>query len=103
MLSLTTMGAVDFRSDKERIARKTAKGARASKKTAKEAKRQSALLEEQNALLAAQAQAQPQVPAAPSPGSDIAGRLQQLDGLRTAGAITESEYQARRTAILNEI
>lgn len=43
MTSVTTMGAVDFRSDKERIARN-------SKKTAKELKDQNKLLREQNRL-----------------------------------------------------
>ena len=43
-LSMGTLGAVDFRSDKERIARKTAKGARAAKKANK-------LMKEQNRIL----------------------------------------------------
>ncbi len=43
MTSLTTLGAVDFRSDKERIAR-------SSKETAKQLKEQNRLLREQNRL-----------------------------------------------------
>lgn len=43
-MSMGTLGAVDFRSDKERIARKTAKGARAQKKANK-------LIKEQNRIL----------------------------------------------------
>lgn len=43
-LSAGTFGAVDFRSDKERIARKTAKNARAAKKANK-------LLRKQNRIL----------------------------------------------------
>jgi hypothetical protein len=42
--SVSTGGLVDFRSDKERTARKTAKGARAAKKLNK-------LIAEQNRLL----------------------------------------------------
>ncbi|WP_353107767.1 hypothetical protein [Gordonia sp. (in: high G+C Gram-positive bacteria)] len=45
--SMMTGGLIDFRSDKERIARKTAKGARAAKK-------QNKLLAEQNKLIAEQ-------------------------------------------------
>ncbi|QWY84735.1 hypothetical protein SEA_YUNGMONEY_49 [Gordonia phage YungMoney] len=43
-MSMSTGGLVDFRSDKERIARKTAKGARAAKK-------QNKLIREQNRIL----------------------------------------------------
>jgi hypothetical protein len=42
--SVGSLGAVDFRSDKERTARKTAKGARAAKKANK-------LMKEQNRIL----------------------------------------------------
>jgi hypothetical protein len=50
-LSVTTFGAVDFRSDKERAARHTSGTKRAAKRTAKEAKKQTKLLEEQTRLL----------------------------------------------------
>lgn len=59
MLSMSTAGLVDFRSDKERIARKTAKGARAAKK-------QNKLIREQNRILAASASDDP----APSTSSE---------------------------------
>lgn len=49
--SLMTMGAVDFRSDKERIARKTAKGARYQKQATKEAQAQTKILQEQTRLM----------------------------------------------------
>ncbi|MER5769566.1 PH domain-containing protein [Streptomyces sp. NPDC001985] len=44
-------------------------------------------------------------PAAPAhvPQQDVASRLATLDQLRVAGAITDAEYQDRRTAILNSI
>lgn len=51
IMSVSTIGLVDYRSDKERIARKTAKGARAAKK-------QNRLIEVQNKLLEKQTAAQ---------------------------------------------
>lgn len=45
-LSLTTLGLVDFRSDKERAASYTRGAKKAAKKTAKETKRQRELLEQ---------------------------------------------------------
>lgn len=59
VLSVCSLGLVDFRSDKERTAR-------SSKQTAKEAKRQTELLEQ----MARQQQAQGQVPS-PPPGSHL--------------------------------
>jgi hypothetical protein len=44
VLSICTFGMVDFRSDKERIARKTTKGARYSKRTAAEAAKQTRIM-----------------------------------------------------------
>jgi len=58
-LSLSTIGVVDFRSDKERTARKTAKGARYSKKAAAELRAQTALLKEQTRLMAESKAARP--------------------------------------------
>ncbi len=51
LASVATMGAVDFRSDKECIARKTAKGARYQKQATKEAKAQTKILQEQTRLM----------------------------------------------------
>ncbi|GGW99668.1 PH domain-containing protein [Streptomyces lomondensis] len=42
-------------------------------------------------------------PAAASPAGDIAARLATLDQLRAAGAITDAEYQDRRTKILDSV
>ncbi|WP_229901852.1 PH domain-containing protein [Streptomyces zaomyceticus] len=39
----------------------------------------------------------------PSAAQDVASRLATLDQLRLVGAITDAEYQDRRTAILNSI
>lgn len=44
MLSVTTAGVVDFKSDKERIAANTKKGAKATKKNNKLLKKQNKLL-----------------------------------------------------------
>lgn len=62
LLSVSTLGAVDFRSDKERTARHTAKGARHSVKVSKEAAKQTKLLEEQTELLREQARIQKATP-----------------------------------------
>ena len=71
IMSVSTMGAVDFRSDKERIARKTAKGARAAKKGNKLIAQQNELLAQQNQLHAQQIAAQQHTPAAPAPAAPV--------------------------------
>ncbi|MCI3274513.1 PH domain-containing protein [Streptomyces cylindrosporus] len=43
------------------------------------------------------------VPAAPPAAPDVASRLQTLDQLRAAGAITDEEYRDRRTKILDSL
>jgi hypothetical protein len=45
----------------------------------------------------------PAAPVAPAGQQDVASRLQTLDQLRTAGVITDVEYQGRRTAILDSL
>jgi hypothetical protein len=45
---------------------------------------------------------QPGMPSA-APVHSIADRLRELDGLREQGLVSESEYAARRTAILGEV
>ncbi|GHG15070.1 PH domain-containing protein [Streptomyces filamentosus] len=52
------------------------------------------------ALLAAPPAA---APVAAAPAQDVASRLATLDQLRATGAITDAEYQDRRTAILSSI
>lgn len=93
-MSLGTAGLVDFRSDKERIARST-------RKTSREAREQTKLMQQQ---LEMQQQAmtvatQSQSPARPA----LTERLQQLDALLAQGVITSDEHSARRAAILAEI
>jgi hypothetical protein len=95
MASMSTMGAVNFRSDKERTARKSAKGARAAKRTAQEAQAQTRLLAEQNRLLAQQT--------SPAGGRPIKDRLAELDQLARSGVITEREKAYRRAEILRGV
>jgi hypothetical protein len=45
----------------------------------------------------------PAAPAAPTGAQDVASRLQTLDQLRAVGAITDAEYQDRRSAILDSL
>lgn len=91
--SVSTVGMIDFRSDKDRITRKTAKGARASRRAAREAVVQTRLLQEQNQLLQRSAE---QVPnPALAAARSVEDRLQQLEHLATAGVITEQERDAR--------
>jgi hypothetical protein len=105
--SVSTLGAVDLRSDKERTARKTAKGARAAKRSAREAQAQTRLLAAQNRLLASQ-QAAPTVvrqpvPAEPANVGSITERLVMLDQLAESGAITPQERAQRRGEILRGV
>ena len=54
---------------------------------------------------AAEQQARPAAQPAPvaAPQVSIAQRLQELETLRTSGALTEQEYTARRAQIISEI
>jgi hypothetical protein len=120
--SLGTMGAVDFRSDKERAAAKAAKGARAAKATARQSKKQTKLLAEQNRMLAqmpppqayrpvplsalppptpqaAPASLPPPVPPAP-PAQDVAGQLQHVVDMHRNGLLSDDEFAAAKTRIL---
>lgn len=54
-------------------------------------------------ITAAAAPAPPAATATTLPQQDVGSRLATLDQLRGAGAITDAEYQDRRTAILNSI
>jgi hypothetical protein len=47
--------------------------------------------------------AQPAAPVAAPPQQSIAERLQELETLRTSGAVTEQEYTSRRAQIISEI
>lgn len=99
MASIGTAGAIDLRSDKERTARKTAKGARAAKRSAVEAQEQTRLLAEQNRLLAQRGPTAPATTTAPS----VEQRLAELDRLAHSGVITTQEQAARRAEVLRDI
>ena len=113
-MSLSSLGLIDFRSDKERIARNT-------KKTAKNTRKSLELARQQ-------AQAPAQVRYAPQPGypqvtygsapqanypqatsgstpqatpaADPVERLRQLGELRAAGTITEEEFNRLKAQII---
>ncbi|MEE6175373.1 SHOCT domain-containing protein [Mycobacterium sp. 050134] len=66
------------------------------------------LREQIQAVVRRAAQQQPQpagagAPAGPPPGPTIAQRLQELETLRTSGALTDQEYASRRAEIISEI
>jgi len=100
-MSLSSMGLIDFRSDKERIARNT-------KKTAKNT-RESLKLARQQAQAPAQVVYAPQ-PSYPqvnygsapqaAPAADPVERLRQLGELRAAGTITEEEFNRLKAQII---
>lgn len=101
--SVFTAGLVDFRSDKERTARKTAKGARYAKQSAKQAAKQTEIMQQQTRLMQQAAAAQPAAAVAPYPAGDVAARLAQLDDLYRQGMISAEEHAAQRTQILAAI
>lgn len=113
MTSVSTLGAVDMRSDKERIARKTAKAARAAKKgnkIAAQANAQEAAF--QQAQLAQQHQAYQQQlahqqwmaqQAAAAQPKTTEQRLWEVDNLASQRLISEEEWRTRRQAIIDSI
>jgi hypothetical protein len=95
LLSLSTLGAVDMRSDKERIARKTAKVARYAKRSAAQDAAQTALLANQNKLL------ERLTPPTAAPAAvTVEARLAELDRLVERSVITGVERDAARSEIL---
>lgn len=73
--SLATVGAVDFKSDKERIASSTRKGARAAKQQVRATKQQTEMLKQQaqaQAALLAQQQTPVMPPPMPAPVAPVA-------------------------------
>lgn len=118
LMSVSTAGLVDFRSDKERTARKTAKGARYAKVAAKEAQAQTQIMRadslaqqaanaEQRRLAAVAYQKRvkaDEAAAAPQPAArPIAERLAQLNAMCDQNLITVTERDARRAEILREV
>lgn len=100
-MSVSTLGAVDMRSDKERTAAY-------SKSTMKENKKQTALMRQEQAREGArwgqeQARRTPAPgpgPAAPAPAIDIADQLERLAALRDKGVLTQEEFDTQKAKIL---
>lgn len=110
--SVSTLGAVDFKSDKERAAKNT-------KRTAVQAKLQTAEAVKQTALLAQLAASQAAASTAPPPSASAAGRtrrealpimkstsvvdeLRGLAELRDNGVLTEAEFEVQKRRLLSE-
>lgn len=104
MASITTAGAVDLRSDKERIARSGRQSAKSAKVQAGEAKKQTRLMEAQ-AKAGDRAQASGPVPSASvaAVAPTHAQRIAQLDTLLSQGLITPQEHAQQRQAIISSI
>lgn len=88
LTSTATLGAVDFRSDKERIARNT-------KAAAKEAKRANVIAAESARLMAATAATAHQ-----EATLSLTAELERLAALRDSGAITAEEFEAAKARLL---
>jgi hypothetical protein len=97
--SVSTLGMVDFRSDKERTARKAAKDARYVKKSARGGATQTRLLAEQNWLLQ---RAAPAADGSP-PSATVSERLAELDRLVASEVITGEEPDQRRAEIIQNL
>ena len=96
--SLGTLGLVDLRSDKERIARSTREGAKYTKQQTRLLRQQVEL--QKRAADQQRAALQPQQ----HPGArDIATRLAQLDSLLQQGLIGPEDHSARKQQILAEL
>jgi len=100
MTSAATLGAVDFRSDKERTAAYT-RGAR------KQAKRQADAAQQQLKLARQQAKAQraagqQQSQAAGAAAASMVDELARLASLHADGALTDEEFAAAKAKLLAE-
>jgi hypothetical protein len=102
MTSVSTLGAVDFRSDKERTAKYT-------KKSMREAKAQTALMKAEQARERdkARAAARPVARSTPSPvppaasvSGNLAEQIAKLGELRSAGVLSEAEFTAAKARLL---
>jgi hypothetical protein len=108
MMSVSTLGAVDFRSDKERTAAYTRRSATEARKQSAEVHRQTLLLEQMAAAKASQpvayveALVPPPPPPPPPPAPDtLASDLRGLAELRESGVLTEEEFQELKRRRLN--
>jgi hypothetical protein len=111
LMSVSTLGAVDYRSDKERIARSTAKTAKQAKRTAKEAKKQTEILarqaeasettipDERTGSSAAPRQTNARDGQAPG-AQTLVSELTQLAALRDSGALSDAEFDEVKSRLL---
>ncbi|GGM04648.1 hypothetical protein [Nakamurella endophytica] len=98
--SLSTLGAVNYRSKDDR----KVKVMEANSKAEIKAEKERLAIERQRASAAAvEAQAYAAAQAAADEGNSVAGRLRQLDALMQQGLITADDHAARKVQILAEI
>ena len=105
LTSVSTLGAVDFKSDKERAAKNTKKTAVESKRQTAEAIKQTALLEQ---LATARSADLPSAHATPDPWSassrstSLVDELRGLAELRDSGVLTQEEFDDQKRRLLAE-
>ena len=99
LTSISTLGLVDLRSDKERIAKNTKLGYKAQQDANALAARQ--LATQQAAL--AEAQASSRTPAARPGEISVVEELKGLAQLRDSGVLTEAEFETQKARLLSGI
>lgn len=118
MTSVSTLGLVDFKSDKERIANSTRKGMKAQKAMLAEIRKANAangiaptpisdvglIADAQIAAATREANtAAARSSAAQAPVADPIAQLKELGGLLDAGILTAEEFAAKKAEILGRI
>ena len=86
LASVSTAGAIDFRSDKERTARNTKKVLQETRK--------------QTELLSRPARVAPSAPVIAVASEDRVAKIERLVALRDQGALTPEEFEAEKHKIL---
>jgi hypothetical protein len=102
MMSVSSLGAVDFKSDKERTASYTKTSAKEAKKQSEEAHRQTAILERMAATSASHEAAPYVVSNSVVPPDTLAVDLRQLAELRDSGILTEAEFVEQKQRRLDK-
>ena len=96
MMSVSSLGAVDFKSDKERTATYTKTSAKEAKKQSAEAHRQTAILERMAATNASHENAPFPVANSSAPADTLAADLRELAELRDSGILTPAEFDEQK-------